>query len=127
MSGGIPDGVDILVVEDDEDIRTSYAEILRGAGYIVAEAEDGFVALERLRSTPVRAMVLDVAMPVFDGLKLLDKLDNPPPVVLVTARQYDSEVISRRSKISFYLQKPVSPGVLLEVLEQAISGRPRFQ
>jgi CheY-like chemotaxis protein len=39
---------------------------------------------------PGRLMVLDVAMPVLDGLTLLDKLDNSPRVVFVTAREYDA-------------------------------------
>lgn len=123
MSGGMQDGVDVLVVDDDEDIRSSYAEILRGAGYTVAEAADGFVALEHLWSAPVRAMVLDAVMPVLDGLQLLDRLDDPPPVVLVTAREYDKAIMARRSKISLYLQKPISPRILLEALERAISGK----
>lgn len=121
--GVVPDAVDVLVVEDDAGIRTSFAAILRGAGYKVAEAEDGLVALEQLRSRRVGAVVLDVLMPGLDGLDLLDKLDDPPPVVLVTAHDYDPEVMARRSKVSLYLQKPVPPANLLEAVAQAISAR----
>jgi CheY-like chemotaxis protein len=120
-AGGKPGYVDVLVVDDDDCVRALFVKILCRAGYSVAEAEDSFVALEHLRSTPVAAMVLDVAMPGLDGLGLLDKLDDPPAVVMVSASDYDDEIMARRDKVSLYLQKPVHPAALLEALAQAIS------
>jgi len=119
MTGGNRGIIDVLVVDDEADIRATFAEILRNAGYEVAEAEDGFVALECLRSATVAVMVLDVNMPVLDGRQLLDQIDDPPPVILVTSCDQD-EVIGFQSKIPLYLQKPVRPKALLEAVEQAI-------
>jgi len=116
----LPRIVDVLVVEDDEILRTSLTEILRGAGYSVSEARDGLGALESLRSMAVRVMVLDIAMPRLDGLKVLDELGECPPVVVMTAREYDTEIMSRRSKVALYLQKPVPPENLLEAVAQAL-------
>jgi CheY-like chemotaxis protein len=103
----------VLVVDDNDAVRGSFAEVLRTAGYEVKEAEDGFAALEWLRSTDMGAIFLDVYMPGLGGLELLDVLDDPPPVALLTEHEYDPEVISRRSKVAMFLQKPVPPAVLL--------------
>jgi len=121
MTGGDREIIDVLVVDDETGIRATFAEILRSAGYKVAEAEDGFVALERLRSATVAVMVLDLNMPVLDGWQLLDQLDDPPPVVLVSSRNR-GEVQGFQSKISLYLQKPVRPDSLLEAVGEAMRG-----
>ena len=116
---GATQGDSVLVVDDDEDVRSSFAEILRTAGYSVVEARDGFEALEHLRSSPVAALVLDILMPRLSGLELLDRLDDPPPVLLLTARDYDVYVTGRRSKVYMYLQKPVPPRELLRAVARA--------
>jgi CheY-like chemotaxis protein len=122
MTGGDRGNIHVLVVDDEADIRATFAEILRSAGYQVTEAEDGFVALERLRSASVAVMVLDLNMPVLDGWQLLDQLDDPPPVILVTAHDH-GEVMGFESKIGLYLQKPVRPESLLDAVVDAIKGR----
>ena len=114
----------VLLVEDDPAVRTSTAAILRDAGYEVEEVEDPFVALERLKSGRVGAVLLDVGMETLDGLGILDKLDDPPPIVLVTGHDYDAEVMAHRSKIFSYLQKPVPPPVLIAAVARALSGGP---
>ncbi|HXX89171.1 MAG TPA: response regulator [Acidimicrobiales bacterium] len=116
--------VDVLAVEDDENVRHCFVSALRGAGYSVAEADDGFVALELLRSLRVGAMVLDVRMPVMDGFQLLDRLDEPPPTVLVSAQPYDAEAMARREKVHAYLQKPVRTGELLAAVRSALETGP---
>ena len=70
----------IYVVDDDEGVRQTVAEILRRAQHTVAEAGDGEQALHRLEELVVRALVVDVRMPRLDGLALLQMLDHPPPV-----------------------------------------------
>ncbi|HMK99452.1 MAG TPA: response regulator [Acidimicrobiales bacterium] len=115
------DDIDVLVVEDDDDLRTSWREILRDAGWQVEEACDGLTALEFLRSIPIGAVVLDISLPLLDGFGLLDQLERPPPVLLVTGHIYDSEVMERRDKVLFYLQKPVQPPELLWAVARAIA------
>jgi DNA-binding NtrC family response regulator len=117
------DGIDVLVVDDDEAVRTSSAAILRDARWHVEEASNGLVALEFLRAKPVGAVVLDLKMPVLDGFGLLDQLENPPAVVLVTAHLYDPEVIARREKVFMYLRKPASPSDLLQTVARAMARR----
>lgn len=121
MADPVP--VDILIVEDDEGVRTSWGEILRLAGFTVAEAPDAFVALEYLRGARVGATVLDVRMLALDGFGLLDRLDDPPPVIVVSAARYDSEVEARRDKIYSFLTKPVAPDHLVAVVATALNGQ----
>ncbi|MHB8328537.1 MAG: response regulator [Acidimicrobiales bacterium] len=112
--------VDVLVVDDDESIRTSFAEIISSNGYSTMEAEDGVVALELLSILDIGVVVLDVRMPRLDGLSLLEMIDDPPPVVLVTAASFEESGRGGVSKILWYLQKPVDPAHLLDAIASAI-------
>ena len=119
---GAPDDVDVLLVEDDEDVRSTFVDILRGAGYTTAEAGDSHAALQQLELLTVRAVLLDVYLPGLSGLWLLDQIEDPPPVVLVTAHDYDPEVLARREKVFLYVQKPVSPAELLRVVARSVAA-----
>jgi len=120
------DAIDVLVVDDSHAVRTSWGVILRDAGWVVEEAGDGLSALEVLRACPVGVIVLDVRMQLLDGFGLLDRLDDPPPVVLVSARSYDTEVMARRGKIHSFIRKPVPPDALRAAVREAMeaSGSP---
>lgn len=62
-----------LVVDDDAAIRETLHQLLEDEGYFVAQASDGVIALETLRSTPDRMVVLlDVMMPRLDGRGVLE-------------------------------------------------------
>jgi CheY-like chemotaxis protein len=62
----------VLVVDDDESIRESLRLILEDSGYTVLEASDGLMALNVLRATPHRMIVLlDLMMPRLDGIGVL--------------------------------------------------------
>ena len=108
----------MLVVDDDRDVRGSCAEVLRTAGYRVVEAGDGLAALEHLKSSDIGAVLLDIFMPGLDGLSMLDQIEDPPPVALLTAHAYDEAVVVRRAKIAMYMQKPINPSALLEAVAQ---------
>ena len=114
----------ILVVDDDEGVRSTAAEILRGEGYDVIEAEDGQVALDLLaRYDDVTLMLLDIRMPRLDGIGVLDALDQPPKVVLVSAFTVDGDTRSRiDAKVFRYLSKPVLPDRLLSTVAEAAAA-----
>ena len=114
----------ILVVDDDFGVRTTVAEILRRAGYEVLEVDDGQAALELLRSERVGLVLLDIRMPVLDGIGVLDALDDPPRILLVSAFSVDPETRARVGpKVYRYLRKPVPPRHLLEVVAEAAASR----
>ena len=118
------EGVDVLVVDDHEAIRTSVAELLRTAGYSVAEAADGAGALAELASQKVGVLVLDLRMPGIDGLKVLDTLVEPPPVIITSAFALDLDEQQRvDAKIFVQLVKPFHPRRLIEAVASAIGQR----
>lgn len=116
--------VDVLVVDDHEAIRESVADLLRSSGYSVIEASNGSQALEMLKENEVGAMVLDLRMPEVDGLKVLETLDNPPPVIVTSAFALDSDELQRvDTKIFVQLVKPFHPRRLIDAVASAI-GKP---
>jgi CheY-like chemotaxis protein len=122
---GVLEVVDVLVVDDDEAVRSSLAEILRWNGMSTAEAVDGLDALAHLETSQVGVVVLDVRMPRLGGLQLLDRLDDPPPVVLVTGELRDEEINARESKIASFLKKPVAPLELVATVGRCLRTKKR--
>ena len=116
--------VDVLVVDDDDDVRTSTGEIISSGGYTVVEAANGQEALQLLSDMVVGMMLLDIQMPKLNGLALLDRLEDPPPTVILSARDYQKGPRSREAKILLHLQKPTTPQELLLTVAGAI-GPPR--
>ncbi|MCH7737273.1 MAG: response regulator [Chloroflexi bacterium] len=82
--------VKALVVEDDEDIRNLLVEQLLDKGCQVRKADNGAVALERVREEIPDIIFVDIVMPVMDGILFVSELRKNPetsgiPVILVTA------------------------------------------
>lgn len=113
--------VDVLLVDDEADVRASSADILRDAGFSVDEAQDGLEALAHLRRHRVGAVVLDVSMPRCDGIEVVARLDDPPPILIVSARAVDDGARARvDGKVWTYLSKPVPPARLVELVTEAL-------
>jgi CheY-like chemotaxis protein len=107
----------ILLVEDNEDLRFIFAEVLRRGGYTVLEAGDGQVALDLLRGLdPAPGLVLlDLMMPRVSGLDVLREVAESQrlsgiPIVIVSANAE-----SLRDADRPVLKKPVEPRSLLDV------------
>jgi two-component system chemotaxis response regulator CheY len=112
---------DVLVVDDDEDVRWTVAEVLRSAGLSVAEAEDGEVALELLNSHRYRMVLLDLRMPHRGGVSLIEAVPDVPPVVVHSAYSLDAAERQRLGdRVVDYLHKPVSPQKLLRAVDAVL-------
>jgi two-component system cell cycle response regulator CpdR len=74
-TGGDGDaGITLLIVDDDDDLRSIVAEFLSDAGYLVLQAEGGPQALTLLADDPsLRIMITDIRMPGMSGLELADE------------------------------------------------------
>ncbi|HEX8731500.1 MAG TPA: response regulator transcription factor [Ktedonobacterales bacterium] len=88
----------ILVVEDDDDLRSTLAYNLNAEGYETLVAADGVAALEIARRQPLALVLLDVMLPRLDGLDVLRQLRARPetaslPVLMLTARAEESDVV----------------------------------
>ena len=116
--------VDVLIVDDDEGVRNTTAKILRRRGYRVAEAHDGLAAWVLMQRYAVGIVILDLRMPSHDGRWLLERLDDYPPVVVISAFSGSLDRSSYWRLVSDVLAKPVSPETLLGLVEQEI-GEPR--
>jgi two-component system chemotaxis response regulator CheY len=112
---------DVLVVDDDIDVRWTVAEVLRSAGFTVAEAEDGEIALDMLRTGSYRMILLDLRMPRRDGVSLIEAVGEAPPVIVHSAYMLEASDRERLgSRVVDYLHKPVSPQKLLRAVEAVL-------
>ena len=98
------------MVDDDPDVRDSLRRALGYAGYAVATAANGMEALSSLSRSPVDLVILDVLMPMLDGLdacRALRERGNTIPVLLLTARDaVDDRVAGLEAGADDYLVKP---------------------
>lgn len=116
----------VLVVDDEPDVRSSVADILRDAGYEVEEACDGDEALDVLSRRKVDAMLLDLVMPRRDGIGVMEALTDPPPVLVVSAHRLDGPARSKLGdKVVDFLEKPVRPQELLARVAMLVDRRNR--
>jgi two-component system OmpR family response regulator len=120
--------VDVLVVDDDEALRWTWDAILRDAGYSVATAEDGDVALQLLEMLAVGVVLLDLRMPRRDGFSVLEALATPQLVVLVSAEILDQATRAKvDAKVVTYLEKPVPPEQMLATVTATLNSSPAYR
>ncbi|MDD4195028.1 MAG: response regulator [Syntrophorhabdaceae bacterium] len=78
----------VLVVDDEENIRLLFKEELEEEGYEVDTASNGLEALEKVKTASFDVIVLDIKMPVMDGIQALNAIKNmnkDQPVILCSA------------------------------------------
>jgi two-component system phosphate regulon response regulator PhoB len=105
----------ILVVDDDRSTRTLLRQLLTTEGYAVDEASDAAHALQQVVTRPPDLILLDIMMPVQDGLDALAVLrrTSDVPVILLTAKDGESDrVVGLRLGADDYVVKPFSPAEL---------------
>ena len=101
----------ILIVEDDPDILSSLAEVIREAGFDVETAANGYQALSRLETHAPDLILLDLMMPLMDGWKFLETARQrfpsrlTTPVVLLSAVHNLADE-AHRLGVTAFLAKP---------------------
>ena len=113
----------ILLVEDDPSIRELTTIGLRAAGYEVVEAGDGRQALERFASERPDAVVLDIMLPVLDGLAVCRtiRLESVVPIIMLTARTDAFDVVAGlEAGADDYVRKPFELPELVARLRVAL-------
>lgn len=120
--------VEVLVVDDDADIRDTVRLALEDVGYIVYEAPDGRPALERLWAHPQGlVVVLDLNMPGMDGVALLQALATDPGllarhrIIVLSARYGHTLPLARVHLITQHAAMLVPKPFELDVLLQAVA------
>lgn len=117
----------ILIVEDDADLREALEDTLSLEGWSYVSAENGKEALLKMKKHAISLVVSDVNMPMMDGHQLLTAVqENWPgvPMVLMTAYgSIDQAVDAMRKGVADYLVKPFEPDVLVKVLRPLLQGQ----
>lgn len=121
----------IFVADDDAAFRGVLVRALEGLGCVVVQAADGAEALEALAASadgvlPMSdVVVLDVCMPGYSGLGILDvmrRFDEAPPTILVTGFDDESiDILAGRRGVMRVLHKPVDLDDLLAAVSEGIA------
>jgi DNA-binding response OmpR family regulator len=118
----------VLIVDDEPDILVLLQLALETAGYTTVQASDGAKALDLIRARHPDLVLLDVMMPVMDGWKTLELLNEDserPPVMMVTAKTAARDQDRARALgAEDFVTKPFEPADLLERMKQ-VMGRER--
>jgi len=123
MSNSVDEQLHVMVVEDDESLARWIADYLETHDFLVTVATQGDAALELMESDLPDAVVLDLNLPVLDGLEVckLAREFYDKPIIMLTARDSESdEVTGLNIGADDYLSKPVKPSVLLARLRALI-------
>jgi two-component system response regulator HydG len=117
----------ILVVDDQRNMRTTLAMMLRGAGYDVQEAEEGRTGIDRAGAETFDLVLTDLRMGAVDGMEVLRSVKESEPlteVIVMTAfGTIESAVEAMRMGAYDYLQKPFTEEELLVKVAKAVEKR----
>jgi two-component system response regulator RegX3 len=119
----------LLIVEDEEAIRTGLIDVLVYHGYEVAFAADGISGLDKALSGRFDLILLDVMLPGMDGFEICNRIrarDRDQPVIMLTAKSTDEDIIQGLSLgADDYVAKPFSVAQLVLRI-QAVLRRSRI-
>jgi two-component system cell cycle response regulator len=120
----------VLIVDDSPVVRALVGGYLRGAGFVVEEADNGADALRRIESHPMDVVITDLRMPIMDGFALLEAVKRKPSgpeVILLTgthAHDMSSAIRALRLGAHDFLTKPPSgPDEVIVAVDRAVEKR----
>ncbi len=119
----------VLLVDDNPENRDMLSRRLQRRGFVVSEAENGARALELAAAADFDVVLLDVMMPVMDGLEALRRLRETRsvaelPVIMATARDESDDVVKAlKLGANDYVTKPVNFAVAVARIETQVSLR----
>ena len=114
----------ILIVDDDSELRANLSEILKGAGYHIAEVPSGKEAIEKIASKDFDIALLDLMMPRMNGIDVLKEIKKIKPkikVIMITAfATVENAVEAIKKGASDYISKPFKIDSLLTTVRRVI-------
>ncbi len=116
----------ILICDDDRDIRNALKIYLTGEGYKIFEAENGEKALFIIKSEEIHLVLMDIMMPKMDGVSATARLreEYNLPVIFLTAKSEDSDkILGLTAGADDYITKPFNP---LEVIARVKAQLRRY-
>jgi two-component system OmpR family response regulator len=118
----------ILVVEDEEGIRSFMRAYLESENFNVLEASNGKEGLEVLSKEKPDLIITDIMMPVMDGVEFFKEVRNQPetkdiPVIMLTVKDEFSDIkYAYLLGVEEYITKPFDPNVLVNRIKQVFEG-----
>ena len=113
----------VLIVDDDPRLREMTRLILDNRGYEVCEAENGFEATQVIDSLSPDIILMDVMMPVMDGIQacMMIRKSSKIPIIMLTAKGEDyDQVLGLECGADDYVVKPFTPMVLVARIEAVL-------
>jgi two-component system, chemotaxis family, chemotaxis protein CheY len=108
----------ILVVDDSPVVRHYHTNVLKKEGFLVDEAEDGVIALEKSLIEDFDLILCDINMANMDGITFVRKYreqEKETPVIIISTQEEQHQKIQGFSAgANLYIVKPVSPAKLIE-------------
>lgn len=120
------DKLNILVVDDDRDIREAIGIYLKNEGFSVYQAENGREAMEILTDTPIHLIIMDIMMPEQDGIRTTFKIREGKniPIIMLSAKSEDTDkILGLQIGADDYVTKPFNP---LELIARVKSQLRRY-
>ena len=117
----------ILVVDDEKEIRDAIEIYLRGEGYKVIKAEDGLQALDILETNQIHLILLDIMMTKLDGIRTCLKIRESKniPIIMISAKGEDSDkILGLNVGADDYMTKPFNH---LELVARVKSQLRRYE
>jgi CheY-like chemotaxis protein len=117
----------VLVVDDDEAIRTLVTRLFERRGYAVSSASDGAEAIEQLDNGTFDLMMLDLMMPRVDGIGVVEHVvasDRPRPKIIVMSAAAPNIVSRLRAEhVAKIVTKPFDLEQLMRHADEALASR----
>ncbi len=124
-----PDGhLRVLVVEDDADVASTFAFLLRRAGHVVALARDGLAAVSEAPSFAPDVVLLDLRLPGLNGHAVAERLremtwEHRPLIIAITGFAEEWQRLRpTETGVDLCLRKPTDPATLLGLLSRWADG-----
>ena len=120
----------ILLVDDSVTARSQLRDVLKEEGYVVHEAENGYMALEIFKKESIDLVLTDLHMPILNGVGLLTSIrrlaeNANVPVFVITADAEKTVKVQLRSlKIKAWVHKPHNNTNLLKGIKQILGHEP---
>lgn len=113
----------VLIIDDDEQLRTLFRKVLESAGYLVSEASSGHEGVRLFRQTPTALVITDLFMPKMDGLEVTTALrrESPPvKIILLTGGSGELGLLDALALLDAprTMKKPITIAALLQAVKQ---------
>lgn len=116
----------ILVVDDDKDIVNAISTVLEREGYDTVRAYNGIQALESVTDEDIKLIIIDVMMPVMDGISAIMKIRQKRniPIIILSAKTEDTDkIVGLSVGADDYISKPYNP---MELVARVKAGLRRY-